>query len=411
MKARLQAEAYALAGIDAMLPSAGELALGADFVTRVGEEHGLPWVAANLECGGKRPFPPSRTVERGGVRMTFVGVVGENVKAEGCAVTDALASAKAAVGDAEGDVVVLLSGQEIDADERLSAALPGVDLVVNGAERRQLQAAEPLPNGGLHLAAGSRGKHLGVVELSLVPGAKVWRDDGALGPLAEKRDRARQRVEDLEARLAEAKDDKTRERLQKQVAFYTKEREEAEGQLFAASEGSGPAHRARNTLVALSASVPDHAATAALVAAAKAQIEKATPVAGGPSALAEGPFAGSSACTACHAKEAAQWSGTAHARAWASLQEAGRSMDRECFSCHVTGAQDPDGPKDPGAVAGLENVGCEACHGPGDAHVADPKTDMVRDPGEAGCVVCHDGQQDGGRFVYATYRPKVLHGG
>ena len=63
-----------------------------------------------------------------------------------------------------------------------------------------------------------------------------------------------------------------------------------------------------------------------------------------------------------------------------------------------------------GAVAGLEAVGCEACHGPGKAHVAKPPTvEMIAKPDVSVCVDCHDGKQDGGRFDHATYLPKVTH--
>ena len=71
----------------------------------------------------------------------------------------------------------------------------------------------------------------------------------------------------------------------------------------------------------------------------------------------------------------------------------------------------PDGPHDPGAVAGLEHVGCEACHGPGKAHVGNPPTvEMRASPDVSVCVGCHDGKQDEGRFDPVTYFPRVAHG-
>ena len=138
----------------------------------------------------------------------------------------------------------------------------------------------------------------------------------------------------------------------------------------------------------------------------KRQVETVSTV----SAIANGPFAGSSACTGCHADQAKQWSSTAHAHAWATLVKTNNERDRACFSCHVTGALHPDGPQDPGAVAGLESVGCEACHGPGKAHAANPPAvEMIAAPGVERCVGCHDGKQDGGRFDPLTYLPQVVH--
>lgn len=410
IKARLLAEGHALAGIDAMLPGAGELAFGLPFLQELGKEHELPWVATNLQCDGRAPFAQERLVSRGGLNVLFLGVEGESARAEGCVVTDAAAAVKAAADGTDADLVVVLSGQRIDADEALAKAVPRIDLVVNGQERRFHESAEVLPEGALHLAAGSRGKHLGVLRFTLTPGATAWRDDGALSRLAERRDRQRKRLEEIDKKLQAEGEPEARTRLQRQMEFYRKEVDKVEAELFAGT-GDGPTNVGRNDLVELDADLPDHAATAALVAAAKAEIASATPTVSGPSALATGPFAGSSACTGCHAAEAAQWGATPHARALASLEEAGRARDRECFTCHVTGAMHPDGPTDPGAVAGLENVGCESCHGPGKAHLTNPQAvGMTNDPGETGCVTCHDGQQDGGRFDYATYRPKVVHG-
>lgn len=411
VKAGLQADALKLAGIDAMLPAQAELAFGVDWLKTLGGPDGLPWVAANLECGGQAPFPPVRTVEKGGVTLAFVGVLPAGALVAGCVAGDPVPAAKAAVASAKADAVVVLSAQKTDADERLAHEVPGVALVVNGAERKQLESASPLPGGALQLASGSRGKHLGVLRFTLTPGATTWRDEGARSVVAQRRDRHAKRVAELETKLAEAKDDKARERVEKQVAFYRKELAEADAELAALAAEGGAANLAKNELIDLAATIPDHPATASLVAKAKAAIDAATPVKGASvSALATGPFAGSASCTACHATEAAQWGATPHAKALASLEEAGRSRDRECFACHVTGAMHPAGPKDPGAVAGLENVGCEACHGPGKAHVARPAdVDMTADPGEAGCTSCHDGERDGGRFVYPEYRPKVVH--
>ena len=53
-------------------------------------------------------------------------------------------------------------------------------------------------------------------------------------------------------------------------------------------------------------------------------------------------------------------------------------------------------------------VGCENCHGPSAAHVANPKT---RTPFTAAdqCVRCHD-QENSPKFNYAEYWPRVKHG-
>jgi len=76
----------------------------------------------------------------------------------------------------------------------------------------------------------------------------------------------------------------------------------------------------------------------------------------------------------------------------------------------VTGAEHPKGPKHPIQAAGLENVGCESCHGPGAAHVKTAgKVKPVRRPAEDVCTACHDGVKDEGRFEPVKYFKRVEH--
>jgi 2',3'-cyclic-nucleotide 2'-phosphodiesterase (5'-nucleotidase family) len=408
-KAKLQAEAYALVGIDGMLPGVGDLAFGIATVRELATAHALPYVAANLECEGAAPFPPARVVERGGRSVGIVGVVGNSAKDPACRATEPIAAVRSAVAALDVDVVLVLSGQTIEEDEALAAAVPAVSLVVNGQARQQFDAPQPLPNGGLLLAAGSRGKQLGVVSFTLTPGASAWRDGKIRARLAEQKDGYARRRAELEGRIRDAADAATRDRLQKQADFMARKIEEVSGQLEKAAAEGGVAHEADNRLLDMGAEIADHGATAALLARAKERIAAAEPIAS-ISALATGPFVGSSACTGCHAEEARQWGGTGHARAWTTLTATHNERDRACFSCHVTGAFHDDGPKEPGAVAGLEAVGCESCHGPGKAHAANPSAvDMVAEPDVSVCQSCHDGKQDGGRFDAATYFPKIAH--
>jgi 2',3'-cyclic-nucleotide 2'-phosphodiesterase (5'-nucleotidase family) len=416
VKARLIAEAVALGGVDAMLAGAGDLAFGLPFVQELASRHALPYVAANLVCDGKEPFPGSRRVERGGRAFLFVGVVGDTIEAPGCTASDTAAAVAEELANArDGDVVVVLSGQRGSADEALAKSAPRVDFVVNGQEREQSFTPEPLPGGALRLAVGSRGKHLGRLDVTWATtaqqGAPRWRDAGAGAAAAEKRGRLDRRLGELREKRAEAADPNTQERLDRQLAFYEKERAAVEEAAAASARTGG--NEVQNTLMELSASVADHPATAALVAKAKTAIAAAEPGATGAAIgfAAMGPFAGSGACAGCHVKQTVQWQSTPHAHAYASLKTTGRAMDRECYACHVTGAHHPDGPKSPAAVQGLEDVGCEACHGAGRAHAADPSVPLARaKPDASVCASCHDGVRDGGRFDAATYLPKVAHG-
>jgi hypothetical protein len=399
-KARLQVAALLAVGIDAVLPGEGELALGLDFV--VGQE--LPWVASNLTCNGDAPFADRRDVERGGQHVTVLGVVGQDASIPGCRPSDPVPALRAAVAGPH-DLVVVLSGQRSADDRAMMAAVPGVDVVVNGADRRTTEAAESLVGGGLLVDSGSRGRQLGALRLTRVPGAGGWADVGGIERARKEAEDASSRVRAMEERLSRATTDKDRERAARQLQFA--KTREAQLRQKVQSDAGESRNRAENQLITMGADIPDHAATAALLEAAKVRIARLGPAA---DAAYEGPFVGSKACLGCHGDQAAQWQQTAHARAYASLVANHREFDQACFTCHVTGAQHPDGPTDPHHVEELENVGCEACHGAGRDHAAMPtNVHLERSPTTTTCIRCHDATQDGGRFDEASYRAQVRH--
>jgi len=97
----------------------------------------------------------------------------------------------------------------------------------------------------------------------------------------------------------------------------------------------------------------------------------------------------------CHPKAVALWKQTVHAHAWKTLFDTGRAFSHDCFSCHVTGA-------DEAARAGatlckpepLQDVQCEVCHGPASAHVAaggiEDVSTMTKRPPDGLCALrCH----------------------
>jgi len=95
-----------------------------------------------------------------------------------------------------------------------------------------------------------------------------------------------------------------------------------------------------------------------------------------------GEYHGTAACGACHAHEADSWRLSHHSIAWKSLVDDEQQMDPECVGCHVTGAGQPGGWEQGNHL--LEDVGCEACHGPGGPH------DGARTEPKSTCPACHD---------------------
>ena len=91
-----------------------------------------------------------------------------------------------------------------------------------------------------------------------------------------------------------------------------------------------------------------------------------------------GANVGPKKCQTCHEYQYDVWKKSKHAHAFKSLEEAkpARDYDPECVCCHVVGWHRhlyfpyQKGYIKPGEDDHLKNVSCEACHGPGEAHIA-----------------------------------------
>ena len=409
VKAALQIEAYAHGGIDAMVPGEADFALGLDWLAAQAAAHELPYVASNISCEGFS-IPGERVVERGGMTLGFVGVVGTE-NGGPCQVRSAVPALQSAIGRLGAvDLVVLLSHQKLALDADLVRALPVIDVVVNGHGRKAMNPPGLLGGQGVQLSTGTRGKKVGIARIELVSGASGFEIEGVAEKLVSKIEAARTRMERTSARIASAKSPKGAARAQSRLDRLSKQLETLEAERVAAEQVAvEPRHRIKNRLKPLNEDIVDHPHVQKLVAAAKPKIDAAAG-AGPPASNRPAAFVGDRSCLPCHAEQHAQWKSTPHAYAWSTLEEVNRSGDLDCWSCHVTGAHHDQGPQHPSQVRGLENVGCESCHGPGATHVAAPATNNIRrDPGEKTCTQCHDGVKDEGRFEYPDYLRKVEH--
>jgi peroxiredoxin len=120
-------------------------------------------------------------------------------------------------------------------------------------------------------------------------------------------------------------------------------------------------------------------------------------------------YVGSDACESCHPAEFATWSASPHGHSLASLETQGKQEDKACLACHTTAFDLPGGfAKDarPADHPDLARVGCESCHGPGEAHVPKEakKIGTIISLGDKcdSCVIlqicgsCHDDANDPG---------------
>ncbi|MBA3697264.1 MAG: hypothetical protein H0W78_00150 [Planctomycetes bacterium] len=123
-------------------------------------------------------------------------------------------------------------------------------------------------------------------------------------------------------------------------------------------------------------------------------------------------YVGDATCASCHASAHALQSASRHAQSFASLEKKGYHADPECLRCHVTAFAQDGGYRRPDAVKrdSRMSVSCEACHGPGQAHVmAGGKASPLRPVGAATCVACHDAENSP-KFSFEIYWKKVTHG-
>ncbi len=127
---------------------------------------------------------------------------------------------------------------------------------------------------------------------------------------------------------------------------------------------------------------------------------------------AEQTYLGTDQCITCHRKQASAWSSTKHANAYETLPSQYQNAVA-CLQCHLTGFGEPGGfslNMKPDERQAFQSVGCEACHGPGAAHVeavkrwtAAPlgeedkllnaiKKAIVKTPSDHLCATCHTTQ-------------------
>ncbi len=121
-------------------------------------------------------------------------------------------------------------------------------------------------------------------------------------------------------------------------------------------------------------------------------------------------FSGDASCVRCHKAAARFCKGTAHAHAWRTLQAVGKTAHGDCVSCHVTGYGEVGG-SSLGFSEGLENVQCEACHGPGSIHVEKrglekPLALRTSTP-ESVCTRCHN-EKHSDTFQYQAYLRDII---
>jgi hypothetical protein len=115
----------------------------------------------------------------------------------------------------------------------------------------------------------------------------------------------------------------------------------------------------------------------------------------------------SDTCKTCHEEAYKTWQDTKHAQAFKILVDKHQDYNPDCVGCHTTGFRRPTGFVNAKSSPEMENVQCEACHGPGKGH-PDVVGKGFGTAGLATCQVCHtaDNSPD---FDPTAYMLKIRH--
>jgi hypothetical protein len=105
-------------------------------------------------------------------------------------------------------------------------------------------------------------------------------------------------------------------------------------------------------------------------------------------------YTGSKSCKPCHGNAYKIWSGSSHAKAFSTLEQAGSQYDPECVVCHVIGFDYESGFISQQETGHLINVGCENCHGPGSEHILTGDKTKLAGP-KSTCLDCHTPEHSG----------------
>lgn len=115
---------------------------------------------------------------------------------------------------------------------------------------------------------------------------------------------------------------------------------------------------------------------------------------GGTAKAADSTYVPGSKCKTCHIKQFKAHAETPHAKSFENLVNAGEQTNAECLPCHSTGYGQPGGFVDAASTEDLSGTTCQACHGPGSAHIEkglskeQRKANINKTPKEA-CIKCH----------------------
>ena len=339
-KARQIVNAYNLCGYQAMGLGPADFQFGLEVLRELEKTAKFPLISTNLveKSTKKHLFRPHIVIQSGGVRFGVFSLLMNQLSdayksrvLPDAEILDAEAVAREVVPELKKtcDVVICLSQLNIDTNEKILSANPGIDVLI-----------DPLSKSGSKSVWIAESEYL--VE---VQGTPVVRIDGQGS-----------RVGVLE--------------------LY-----------FGAGPGKFAAYRGYDA--ALEPHIQRHPEMVRLLAAFEGNRTEPWKVdfdTSKPRLTDE--FLGDDACSGCHDEQHKFWASTKHAAAYATLEKTSDQLRPDCVGCHTFGYGVTFA--DTKGVGRWKEVQCESCHGSKQGHAENPKLARMGPVAEEGCWGCHN---------------------
>jgi hypothetical protein len=400
-KAETLVEIFDRLGLVAATPGHRDLGFGAAELERMIGRSKFAWLPAKPEAANAPEAVASKLTQAGNIQVGIVGVStfagpGAELPSERVKVLTQHAQSEVDKLRAAGARVVIgLLSSDQRTGRRLTQGLKGLTFAVQAGLD---DAATPAPakNGeAALLRAGRQGQGMLVVDVYLHGQAPFV--DVSEWTLTEKRTDLQGRITELTQRVqAWERDPKVdKAGVDEQRARLARLAEEL-ARLQPTAADADQANAFRAAYVPLSLEQPKDPQITGLLGDYDSRVNEHNRVAFAdvkpkPASPGAPSYVGSATCQSCHSGAYSWWSKHAHGRAYATLEHAHKQFNLSCVSCHVTGYGRPGG-SSVVQNAGLTNVGCESCHGPGSLHAKQPTAaehKLTRDPAESVCKQCH----------------------
>ncbi|MFO1063023.1 MAG: multiheme c-type cytochrome [Pirellulales bacterium] len=323
-----------------------ESAFAPSDLTAFAKDTDVTWLSANLsDSAGKEICPNVLLLERGGLSIAVTGVLEPSrVKHPEWQAAEPVPAILKALKNVKADVRIVLAYYDEPGLRALAEALPEVDYIIGGPTG---QALSRFKSGRVSvMAATNKGKFIAGLKLARSPSGFEEKSAAV-----------------LEVSSTIAEDDLQLDNLKKYYATLAARDFTAEEAGYAVAVDSGrQGYR----------------------------------------------IAGSESCARCHSRDDTLWHASKHSHAWEVLIAKQAQGDPYCRQCHTTGYGYDGGFVNLDRSKSLVHVGCENCHGPSAAHVADPRK-KTPFPAKEQCIRCHDHENSPG-FVWEPYWARVFHG-